>query len=1084
MTQSRQALQIFEQAMQLQGEELEAFLKSACADDASLREDVDSLMSTADEASLLFPTQINDSAPQTSKFAGGFDTPRPLRLQCGAKLQDRYEILDSIGAGGMGEVLRAHDARLDRDVAIKVMNESHSHQDDMHERFRREMKAVAALSHPNIVTLFDFASDADVSFAVMELVEGKTLREIISEGIDWPRVMTIARGIADGLHAAHSRQVMHRDIKPENVMVAGGDQAKILDFGLARSASPLADDLLTEPMGVNPGTVPYMSPEQVDGLELSCATDIFSMGIVVYEMLTGKNPFREATAFATMQTLVAADPPSLDLVVHGLPIALSKLVANMLCCQPEDRPSAQEVLRQLIEIDVTTSPKIRNQQVDRSAVDSSAYTPHGRNNLPVRRIELTGRDKEMTSITQRLENEPIVTVVGAGGVGKTSVAVATAQSVVNRFLGGVWFCEFAPVKSGEDVVDVIAGVLDRNAGSKCGLDELVNRLQGPPTLLVVDNCEHLVDSIADVIEELSARVANLAILVTSRQPLCVANEGICRLDGLACEGTDSDAAALFAARAESSSAFSVNSRNEKLVEQIVRRLEGLPLAIELAAPKLSALSAEELLAALDDQLTTLRGRRRSDGRQGTIDRAISWSFDLLEQQEQETLLALSVFAATFTREAMLEVCGLPARASISLQSLVEQSVIVRRERHGQSCYRMLEPIRQFCQSRISKQANAFAREHHARYYARRAMRLGQGINGHDEIRAAAILNAEWPDIRQAILWGRHHEVMEVAVDPILALARTLMFHLRTEGFQWLIDTEKQFPERLAGRADVAWVIASGYWVMGNPEQAEFFLSRCEESGTTCRSLWVRYLLRYSQTRFEASADAALEAEKVAIEDGDTVEAQWWALPFDACPISMVNPSDPRVDEKLASSEQMLKKLDWPTGNAFHWLARGVVCMNRRELDDAHIFLTQSIHHAAECGNRWIESVAGISAAGLVDPSVPPVARLESATRHLRSLVEMGEATHFPLAVRSVIIGLVDSQRYQEAAKCSAIVDQLEGVGDKNEFSPHYPDRIALLTREVGTAEFERLQRMGASLSVQDIADIQTDRSGSDVEKSL
>jgi eukaryotic-like serine/threonine-protein kinase len=212
-----------------------------------------------------------------------------MTLAAGTRLGP-YEILSPLGAGGMGEVYKARDSRLNRDVAIKVLPERVSGDAGALSRFEREAKAVAALSHPNILSIFDFGADGSMAYAVTELLEGQTLGELLESGPLPPRrVSAIAREIAEGIAAAHGKGIVHRDLKPENVYVTRAGHVKLLDFGLARETtakgegdtSAPTERRLTEP-GTVMGTVGYMSPEQVRGQALDHRTDVFSFGAILY----------------------------------------------------------------------------------------------------------------------------------------------------------------------------------------------------------------------------------------------------------------------------------------------------------------------------------------------------------------------------------------------------------------------------------------------------------------------------------------------------------------------------------------------------------------------------------------------------------------------------------------------------------------------------------------------------------------------------------------------------------------------------------------------------------------------------------
>ena len=217
-----------------------------------------------------------------------------MRLHAGMKL-GHYQILAPLGAGGMGEVYRARDARLDRDVAIKVLPERLADSAEAVARFEREAKALAANSHPNLVAVFDVGTDQGICFAVMEFLAGETLGEHLDRGtLPLARVLEIGAAVADGLAAAHAHGVIHRDLKPANIFLSASGQVKVLDFGLARFASPdplgSTADYLTE-AGRVMGTAGYMSPEQASGDIPDERGDIFSLGCVLYEMATGRRAF-------------------------------------------------------------------------------------------------------------------------------------------------------------------------------------------------------------------------------------------------------------------------------------------------------------------------------------------------------------------------------------------------------------------------------------------------------------------------------------------------------------------------------------------------------------------------------------------------------------------------------------------------------------------------------------------------------------------------------------------------------------------------------------------------------------------------
>ena len=243
----------------------------------------------------------------------------------------------------MGVVYRARDRRLDRDVAIKVLPESVARDPDRRERFEREAKAVAALSHPNILAIFDFGEHNEVCYAATELLQGATLRERLNDGpLPARKAIDLAVQVARGLAAAHDRGIIHRDLKPENLFLVGDGQLKILDFGLAKAASPgSAAATRTEIGATDPGTVlgtiGYMSPEQVRAQPVDGRTDLFSLGAVLYEMVTGQRTFERKTAADTMSAILREEPPDASSIRTDVPPALDRIIRHCLEKDPSER---------------------------------------------------------------------------------------------------------------------------------------------------------------------------------------------------------------------------------------------------------------------------------------------------------------------------------------------------------------------------------------------------------------------------------------------------------------------------------------------------------------------------------------------------------------------------------------------------------------------------------------------------------------------------------------------------------------------------------------------------------------------------
>src|SRR5215471_16586453 len=280
-----------------------------------------------------------------------------MALSAGNRLGP-YEILSPIGAGGMGEVWRARDTRLSREVAIKVLPPDVANDASRLKRFEKEARSASALNHPNIVPISDIGSADSIRWIAMEKVDGKTLRETLFGGaLPMRKLLPIAAQIADGLARAHEAGIVHRDLKPENVMVTKDGLVKILDFGLAKltrsgSASDEGSQLPTE-TGTSPGvvlgTVGYMSPEQAAGQALDFRSDQFSFGSILYEMATGKRAFQKGTAVDTLSAILHEEPKPLTETAPEAPAPLRWIVERCHAKEPERRYAATRDLARDLE---------------------------------------------------------------------------------------------------------------------------------------------------------------------------------------------------------------------------------------------------------------------------------------------------------------------------------------------------------------------------------------------------------------------------------------------------------------------------------------------------------------------------------------------------------------------------------------------------------------------------------------------------------------------------------------------------------------------------------------------------------------
>ena len=335
--------QLFQAAMELPAHERTTFLDNACAGDDALRNEVEALIAS-DEHGLSF---IEDPA---FEMAANLLVHTPPELAKGYRLSN-YKILDLIGTGGMGQVYLAEDTELGRNIAIKLLPSEYTKDQDRLLRFRQEARAASALNHPNILTIHQIAQFEGRHFMATEFVDGETLRQRMKRSqLSFAEAIEIGNQVGGALAAAHEAGIVHRDIKPENIMLRRDGYIKVLDFGLAKLTEPTSAIQTTtgkvdSDPGLVMGTVKYMSPEQARGLEVDGRSDIFSFGVVLYEMLTGRAPFTGATTSDLIAALLKEEPAPLNEYVPKVPDDLQRLLSKCLNKKKDERyQTIQEVL--------------------------------------------------------------------------------------------------------------------------------------------------------------------------------------------------------------------------------------------------------------------------------------------------------------------------------------------------------------------------------------------------------------------------------------------------------------------------------------------------------------------------------------------------------------------------------------------------------------------------------------------------------------------------------------------------------------------------------------------------------------------
>ncbi|MEI6669522.1 MAG: protein kinase [Acidobacteriota bacterium] len=988
-----------------------------------------------------------------------------------------YEIRSALGAGGMGEVWRARDTRLERDVAIKVLPAHLLTDADRLMRFRREARAASAVNHPHICTVHDVGEYEGAPYLVMELLEGETLFGRLRRGPLPPdEVIDVALDVASALEAAGARGIVHRDLKPANVFLTTAGGAKVLDFGLARmtegtddppdagSGAPTAAPRHGEPTRPHTvlGTISYMSPEQVRGELLDVRTDLFSFGVVLYEMATGRHPFAADNMALVVDGILNRTPASLAIESSGFPPALAGIISRALEKDLRLRyQTAADLHSELLRLRI------------RSAAAPTGVAGHAPA-MPVPLTSFVGRSEELRLVRHALSSARLVTLTGPGGTGKTRLALQAASGLRSSYSDGVFFVPLTALRDPELVDSAIAQAVGLREVPDVAIAELlVRHLAEREILLVIDNCEHLLAAAPHVADLLLA-APRLSLLVTSRARLQVSVEVEVPVPPLGlpehASETDvhafagSEAVALFCERAAAvKPGFSLNETNAKTVVEICARLDGLPLAIELAAARVRHLAPSALLSRLSHRLALLTGGPRDlPARQQTLRDAIGWSFDLLSVEERTLFARLAVFSGGFALEAAEAVSGAMGSLAIDVldgvTSLVDKNLVRPREEGDEPRYTILETIREFGLERLAAGGEEQrARRAHAAYFASVATGTRDLLFSGQRVSHVTRITAELDNFRSALAWSVS-EGGDASTGHVIAgelLYFWIMRNMLGEGratLQMVLAQTSTASTR--ARAQVLGSVGVLHWLQGDHEPAH---SCCEESLAICRAIGdergMAQAMGYLALVEEARGRHA-EARRL-VTDGATLYRQLGdqrGLAF-----LLVNAIEP--DDFAAARRDFEEALrvfracgdSWNTSRAFRNL--GVLALREGDLVESRRRFEDCLALQREIGDRWLISRT-LAQLGDIDRCGGDFARaercyedsraeekiLESRAHAAWSLAGLGHVAlaqgHVDLAARLFAEGLsggnVMVQKSEHAAACLVGLAEIRRLaGDDN-----------------------------------------------------
>jgi predicted ATPase len=641
---------------------------------------------------------------------------------------------EEIGRGGFGIVFRCNQVALDRTVAVKILT---AELPDDRERFLREQRAMGRMTgHPNIVAVLEVGETASYPYLVMPYHRHGSLDERIRRlgRLPLEEVLRIGVKVAGALETAHRLEIVHRDIKPGNILLTEYGQPAVCDFGIAHIAGGFKTAA-----GTYTGSPAFTAPEILSGDPPSTASDVYALGATLFAALTGHAAYeRQSGEQVVVQFLRIATEPVPDLRDGGMPDDIARLVEAAMAREPGDRPSAAGLGEQLQRIQAA-----HGFAMDEIPLPSDQHAPpHAheltrghRGNIPLELTSFVGRRAELAEARNLLSTSRLVTVAGIGGVGKTRLALRAATEMRPDFPDGAWFVELGEIRDPTLVTNAVAGAIGlRDESGRSLLEVLIEFLFPRTVLIILDNCEQLVDDAAKLADALLHACPDLRILATSRERLGIGGEAVLKLSPLAFPDADReptlrglsgyDGIALFVQRAAAAlPGFELTKDNAETVARICSRVEGIPLAIELAAARLRVMSARQILERLSDRYALLnRGSRDAPTRQQTLEWCVDWSYDLCTPAEQRLWARLSVFAGSFELVAAEEICsgGISAADMLDLlTSLVDKSILLHTQTDSTVRFRFLDTLRDYGRERIEHSGEYLElRRRHLEFYRR------------------------------------------------------------------------------------------------------------------------------------------------------------------------------------------------------------------------------------------------------------------------------------------------------------------------------------------------------------------------------
>ncbi len=687
-------------------------------------------------------------------------------MDTGYILAERYRIDRIIGHGGMGDIYLGTDLDQDCAVAIKHLKRELVEMDpDVVDRFLRESEIQKKLKHPSVVSVHNAFSYDDDYFIVMDYVSGGTLstqiKENYAEGMPIEKAIEYGVQLAGALQLAHDQGVVHRDLKPANVLMSADDKALLTDFGAAR----LEEAQRLTVTGMVIGTYAYMSPESCRGEKVDGRADVWSFGVMLFEMLTGVRPFGQSNPMHLMLAIMREPPADIQRINPDIPDQLADLIYRMLAKDINRRIPSMS----LIKNELSHMLKDGALATHHTSVHTNFFMVPGELTA-TREVSLpefgplVGREAERDQLADliKLTENKLITIQGSGGIGKTHLAVEVAKVVDGQFDDGLYFVDLTNTSQAEHVIAAIAAALGfQFFGSEAPALQLSNYLTNKNLLLIIDNFEQVIAG-ADLITALLDDSPEIQIVLTSRERVNLRDEVVVTLDGL----PKDDAYDLFIQTARRiRSDFAPSADGRQAIGQICEMIDGLPLAIELAAGWVNMLTPPEIVEEMAEGIDFLESNMKDVPERHRSIRAISEnSWKLMSESEREALRRLSVFRGGFRRDAVRKVVG---ASLLTLNSLIDKSMLRRSPESG--LYSMQELLRLFAAEKLDEvpDERKEVKEAHARHYFAWLKNLTPELIGGGQVEALGRIDRRLGNIQAALntaISMRDEGMIEIWID--------------------------------------------------------------------------------------------------------------------------------------------------------------------------------------------------------------------------------------------------------------------------------------------------------------------------------